>query len=321
MIAGKLAQGVSVSKILDQVTEQMCDVTRDTLVNSTDIRNIQKQYNISRIEKHPDDATSVDITVQEWMSDPSNPIMYYKPQTEPDHVLKPEDFLLCIQTDFQRNMMLQHASKIILVDSTHCTTQYDFLLTTVHVLDEYEEHVPVAWAISNWEDAEVMEIFFKSLKDRCGQDIQTDIFMSDLANNFYNAWCLTFPQPTKRLYCVWHVLKCWKKKIQDLMHSDIDRNITYSFLTVVQEETDESKFRALLQQFMSFCQKVSPSFHDYFTKNFVQDNKFFLWASCFRLGAIANTNMYAESFHRILKGVYFDKKTESACRSSFAHSS
>lgn len=84
--------------------------------------------------------------------------------------------------------MKMYAHKIICIDSTHCTSQYDFQSTTILVLDDFDAAVPVAWAISNWEDADLLAIFFHSLLEACGQDIATKVFVSDLANNFYNGW-------------------------------------------------------------------------------------------------------------------------------------
>ena len=41
-IIGKLAQGVEITKILDNIRDKMTDVTRDTLVTRKDIQNIKK---------------------------------------------------------------------------------------------------------------------------------------------------------------------------------------------------------------------------------------------------------------------------------------
>ena len=67
--------------------------------------------------------------------------------------------------------MIKHASKMICIDPTNNTTKYNFMLTSVLVVDDFGEAVPVAWAISNREEAEVMKVFFKSLNDCCGQEI------------------------------------------------------------------------------------------------------------------------------------------------------
>ena len=59
------------------------------------------------------------------------------------------DFLLGIQTRFQRDMMRQFGSDVICLDATHDTNIYD--LISVLVVDEFGEGIPVAWAISNKE--------------------------------------------------------------------------------------------------------------------------------------------------------------------------
>ena len=75
--------------------------------------------------------------------------------------------------------------------STHGTNMYDFKLITVLVLDELGEGVPVAWMISNREDALALTPFFRKIREKCG-DISTKVFMSDDADNFYNAWKSVF---------------------------------------------------------------------------------------------------------------------------------
>lgn len=159
-IVGKLAQGVEITKILDEIRNKITDVNRDTLLTRRDIQNIKKQYNIAGFQKHQQDGQSVDIWVSQLSQDSENPVIFYKAQSVQRKHLQEVDFLLCIQTPFKRSTMQKYAKKIICIDSTHCTTQYDFLLTTVLVLDDFEEAVPVAWAISNREDAEILYVFF-----------------------------------------------------------------------------------------------------------------------------------------------------------------
>ena len=88
------------------------------------------------------------------------------------------------------------------MDSTHSTTGYGFPLTTVLVVDEFCEAIPVAWALSNREDAEILKVFMEALKvANDGEDYKTMVFMSELASSFYNAWCSIFSVPEKILYC------------------------------------------------------------------------------------------------------------------------
>ena len=66
-----------------------------------------------------------------------NPVLLYKSQgTEPDDNLKDfnkDDFVICIQTPFQSDMLREFESETVCVDSTH---GYDFKLITILVLDE-----------------------------------------------------------------------------------------------------------------------------------------------------------------------------------------
>lgn len=67
-------------------------------------------------------------------------------------LLAKDDFLMVIQTPFQREMFKKFAQKGICCDSTHGTNAYDFLLTTIHVINEFGERISVAWCLSNHED-------------------------------------------------------------------------------------------------------------------------------------------------------------------------
>lgn len=84
-------------------------------------------------------------------------------------------------------MLSKFSKEAICIDSTHGTNIYDFYLITVLVLDDYKEGIPVAWLISNREDAAVLRQFFSKIKEQCG-DISTNVFMSDDADNFFNGW-------------------------------------------------------------------------------------------------------------------------------------
>ena len=86
--------------------------------------------------------------------------------------------------------MKHYGNKAILMDATHGTTQYDFLLISILVIDEYGEGLPVAWAISNGEDATLLVQFLKAVHTKVG-DIQPAYFMSDCRTVLQClAWCL-----------------------------------------------------------------------------------------------------------------------------------
>ena len=100
------------------------------------------------------------------------PILAYKPQgkyvDEIDDIPK-EHFLLCIQTELQRDIMKQFGNDVICINATHSTNIYNILVITSMVIDSYGEGVPVAWAISSNEDSCTLTQLFQPLYERLGK--------------------------------------------------------------------------------------------------------------------------------------------------------
>jgi len=172
-----------------------------------------------------------------------NPILLYKPQGvepegEPQGLLSKDDFCICMQTSFQRDMLIKLRTDAVCMDSTHGTNVYDFNLTTLLVLDEFGEGIPVAWMVCNCEDAIALKPFLKKVKEKCG-DICTHFFMSDDANNFYNARKDTFMvSNTKKLLCAWHIDRSWRKGLHQHVVSSTEQTNVYHYLRVLLVETD-----------------------------------------------------------------------------------
>ena len=59
--------------------------------------------------------------------------------------------------------MQRYGNNVIMMDATHSTTQYDFLLITIFVIDEHGAGLPVARAISNGEDTTMLVEFLKAI--------------------------------------------------------------------------------------------------------------------------------------------------------------
>ena len=84
-----------------------------------------------------DDVVSVDLLVKRLRSETFSPIVFYKPQGQTLGDLNKDIFLLVIQTEFLRSMMLQFASDLVCVDGPHGMTGVDFTLMTILVPDEH----------------------------------------------------------------------------------------------------------------------------------------------------------------------------------------
>jgi len=74
-----------------------------------------------------------------------NIILSFKPQgeigTNECSILKTEDYLLVVQTQFQYNTLKKYANKAVLLDSTHVTTAYDFFWLLFLLLMTMEDNL------------------------------------------------------------------------------------------------------------------------------------------------------------------------------------
>ncbi|KAJ8912340.1 hypothetical protein NQ315_014707, partial [Exocentrus adspersus] len=108
-IAGKLASGVSISRILDDNRQNFSadKLQRIDLLTRKDIHNIKHSFNIDIIEgvRHSEDAISIDLFVEECKQLEMNPILFYKPQGEEDVILRNEDFVIIIMNISQETML------------------------------------------------------------------------------------------------------------------------------------------------------------------------------------------------------------------------
>ena len=103
------------------------------------------------MKRHSEDQVSVQACIDEWAeNEEGNPVLFYKFQGQecPSSL----NFAKVIQNPYQKEIPQMFAHKGICVDSTHGTTGYDFLLTSLVVLDEFGEDTPVAWLLSNHEE-------------------------------------------------------------------------------------------------------------------------------------------------------------------------
>ena len=86
---------------------------------------------------------------------------------ESDHPnlhLNKDDFMIIIQTKSQKDLLKKFGNNGLCCDSTHKTTGYDFLLSTLLVVDEVGKGQPVAWCLSYKETEEFLQVQYKILE-------------------------------------------------------------------------------------------------------------------------------------------------------------
>ena len=214
--------------------------------------------------------------------------------------------MLGLQTQFQLDTMKAFGNNVICLDATHGTNLYDFLLFTVMVVDDFGEGIPVGWAITTREDTAMLTYFLKALRERSGP-LKPSVFMSDDAQQYWNSWSAVFgDNHTRKLLCTWHIDRAWRNALKEHISTVETRVELYHHLRVILMEQDTPTFRVLLQQFLSMLTASNPEFLEYFRKQYVPRTE--QWATCHRKCMFINTNMYVESFHRLLKVVYLESK-------------
>ena len=312
-IAAKLHQGVKIDRILDDLRDSLSangTIGPEQLLSKQHIQNMKRQLNLQSIIKHQNDFDSTSAWVEELKTKEYNPVIVFKPQgmeqtTSMDNLGK-DDFLLAIQSEFQKDALQHYGNKVIMMDATHDTTQYKFLLITILVVDDHGAGLPVAWAISNREDAALLMQFLSAVKERVGS-LQPKYFMSDCAEQYFSAWLGIFGRNnTQKMLCIWHVDRAWRKALQTHVTNQQERVEIYHQLCILLQERDKTSFLVKLQQLMSYLKETQGQFFQYFNTHYVPHQN--EWATCYRIGTIVNTNMFVESFHRLLKVVYLDSK-------------
>ena len=168
-IAAKLQQGISKEKKIDDIREGVgLEFQREHLVDKRDMFNTEKSFGLDIIQWHPNDQDNVLSWIQEWEGSDDNPIIvFYKlqGQLKEEVALEKNNFVVIMQTEFQKHLMQKLGSKGLCYDTTHGTTGYDFKFNSSLVLDEVEEGVPVAFCLSNRDNFAFMKLFFSKIRD------------------------------------------------------------------------------------------------------------------------------------------------------------
>jgi len=292
----KIKAGVEFDRVLDDIRDKISDIRMPiAVIQKQDLRNIVRDFDLDPCRGHANDAVSVEVwyhRVSKVEDQSQNPVLYYKHQDEQESGFSDDDIVLIIANSFQRKMLSKFGNNIICIDSTHDTTEYDFYLTTLVVVDEYGAGVPVAYCISNKKDTRTWCTFFQKLKEHLEVGVLSPkVFMSDDDKSFYNAWCEVMGPVPHRLLCTWHVDKNWREKLKERISIPEKRAAVYKALRVLLQEVDVQVFQTLLRGFLIEIMEDDDTklFGDYFKSNYACRTE--TWAYCYRRNCGINTNM------------------------------
>ena len=286
--------------------------------NFTPLRSIKQMERKLKLSTrlHSDDAMSVMLTVQKLQSESYDPVLIYKPAGGKIVVgdcnmesLPNFDglFLLGLQTKEQRDCLKSFATKILCIDSTHCTNQYGFQLLNLVVQDEANKGYPVAHLISSRMNEDVLHFFFLALKEKC-PDLVINAVMTDDDYAPWNALTSVFGSSAKHLLCTWHVMRAWSRRLRS---STLDTKLygeMFTALRVILYCSSQVTFQKLIEGFCLKYSSCAQSFVHYFVANYC--NRPEVWAMCYRVffaHGNTNTNMLVESFHNRLKTFYMNR--------------
>lgn len=312
-MATDVASKVPFDAILENVRSTVSgqDLERIHLLTKQDLYNIEAEFGLNNESvRHSNDATSVDAWVAEESKSTDSCVLLYKPQNEnieEHNSFKENDFALGIMTPAQEEILKKFGHDCICIDGTHGLNAYDFEVVTLMVIDDMRQGFPCAFFICNRIDKETIGAFLKSIKERVGI-LQPSVFMSDMADLFYNGWLSVMSPVERRLYCTWHVDRAWQNNLSKINNKE-KRSEVYKKLRTLLEETDEDAFSKLLPVIVqSLCDdEDTQRFGEYFQKYYGGSCK--QWAYCFRKNAGINTNMHLERMHRTIKHLYLKGKT------------
>lgn len=238
-----------------------------------------------------------------------NLVLLYKKQGEIDNLnnLCVNDFCLIIMTEFQKTMLKKFGQNIIAIDGTHGLNNYDFELSSVLVVDEFGEGVPVVFMFSNRKDTYIYQLCFRVVKLNVGS-ISPNTFMTDIVSTYYNAWLHIMGPVEHQLYCAWHVDRAWQQNLSKIRDKGKRSNVYKSLKVLQQDITEPDVFVGCLGNILTslLLDKDTYDFGIYFQNNY--NLNYQQWAYCFRKGCGINTNMRLESMHKVIKYFYLEGK-------------
>ncbi|KAJ8963968.1 hypothetical protein NQ314_005227 [Rhamnusium bicolor] len=254
--------------------------------------------------RNKDDATSVHLCIEELQRSEFNSVLLYKREGDilESFPLEENDFCLIIMSQYQQHMLVKYGNNIIAVDGTYGLNNYDFKLTTLMVVDNFNEGFPGEFMFTNRKDTLIHQIFFEVIESKVGNKISPNTFMSDITGVFYQAWSSVMGVVPFQLYCTWHIDRAWRNNLNKIPNIE-KRKEVYKTLKVLHQNVDETSFRKQLDNMVNFLFEDADTekFGSYF-KKYYENCK--LWAYCYHKHCGINTNIYLESMHKQIKYFY-----------------
>ncbi|GBL84331.1 hypothetical protein AVEN_148503-1 [Araneus ventricosus] len=142
--------------------------------------------------------------------------LFYEPQNAIDEnfrELQSNDFVLIVMNEAQQELLKKFGNDCICIDRAHGMNNYDFEHITLLVIADIRQGFPCAFLISTRSDEIILKLFSGCIAKKTPGKIAPRVFISDMAEAFFNAWIKTHSEPELRLFCSWHVGRAWRKNV------------------------------------------------------------------------------------------------------------
>ena len=245
--------------------------------------------------------------VFEWITecskqDASPVVLSYKFNGQEKAGIESTDFIIVLQTDYQKMMLQGHGNSGISIQTTLGDDSYNHVLSAIVVVDEYGECQPAAWCISSQASYDFMKLFFECTLKSSGK-ISPSWVMTDLNEQFYKSFCDVYQQIPQQYVFSWTIKKLWRKELSKESVDVAEEEEMYTKLCGIVDQSDPTVLEYTVMQFLtdlSASQARYPNFSRYFSEHWAANEE--LWSSCYRGGNKANAIQmsFFEELHQSL---------------------
>ncbi len=307
-------------KITDIETSRVNGAIDTTPMITIDLRPHQKNDDVNidpsmlvTTDLHPHQNDSSDCNypslnddvgnIEAFVNQHSDAVLYYKrPHESPDErfpFLQDDNMILVFVSPDQKSLLQKHGDGVVAVVWTY-GTNLSFRLHMVVVLDQDNEAVPVAYAISDRSDFGLFDTFVSCIKEQVGA-LQPNTLITDLQESYYNHWKTVMGVPGCHLYCTWHVREACRNNIKKISHGCKQEMIRKTLPGLI-AETDAAAFDRKLKELLGNDDDNVSEFLEYFRAEFVDCAP--RWAYCHWPHGGLHMNAHLEAIHRSLKHLY-----------------
>ena len=212
------------------------------------------------------------------------------------------------------------------MDGTHGLTSYGYQVLSIMVVDRNGNGLVVGFSITSRENEKTWWLTARFLR-RESLDCRPEVMMSDDSNSAWNGLTRVWSSLKHKLLCWWHIKRnirerCTGRKAEDTTvepEAAKERNCikivpkktygmsAWEFFQCLLTERSETEFRRLLKLYKSnLIQHKQLKLLGYLQTHYFTEDRLKQWTLWYRLNMydvdwIANTNMFVESWHNILK--------------------